>query len=194
MVPERWPRVPLVPFSTVDRSVLRWLRSAGRPEAFTLSAGDQELLRLQWPVERGGPIDVALADAHWTIERNGFVIPRLRAVMVAGAAETLGAIHGHALSLPGTDGFLVHRLPGLELPSWQVADRSGTEVVHLEPVREGRRLAGGAVLVSPAGTALPRLAVLLALTWAYVAFAWVEDELAVPYEELLESPNNPDVD
>ncbi len=148
---------------------------------------------LRWPVARGAPIDGTLADAHWTVERHGFLNPGLR-IRLGGGGPELGQLRGSRLTLPGTDGFQLHRLAGLLLPSWQVTDLDGSEVLHLEPVREGRRLTGGAVLVSPAGTALPGLSVLLALTWTHIALAWFEDELAIPYENLMESTNQPDVD
>jgi hypothetical protein len=73
----------------------------------------------------------------------------------------------------------------VQVPAWQVTSETATELVHIEPVREERKLLGAAVLVSPEGRASPDLAALLAFTWYFIALVWYEDEALLPLEQVM---------
>ena len=52
----------------------------------------------------------------------------------------------------------------------------------MEPVRQGRRLEGGAVICTPQGAKLPELLLLVVASWYFIVLAWFEDEALVPLE------------
>jgi hypothetical protein len=176
--------VPLAPFASVDRSALRWLRSAEDPIEFTLSSGDTTLETLRWEKRSGSLAGVDTADAQWTVKRAGFLNPHI-AVRAAGSATEVARVtvhwNYHRIEIAGGPSFRFHRA-GVLVPAWQVTTDTGAELVHIEPVREGRRLEGGAILVSPAGAGAKSLPLLLAVTWYFIVLVWFEDEALLPLE------------
>jgi hypothetical protein len=89
----------------------------------------------------------------------------------------------------GGRSYRFHRV-GFLVPAWQVTSRDGKEVLHVEPVREGRHLRGGAVVVAPEATDLPELLLLSVLSWYFIVLAWFEDE-AVETLAPFEGPDAP---
>jgi hypothetical protein len=178
------------PLSSLDLSALRWLKTSGAPSEFRLSAGDAPILVLRWPHERG---TVATADSSagaWTIARAGFLSPQI--VLRKGGAPTPLArltvhVSHHTIEVEGGASYGFQRA-GLLLPAWKLFDANRTECLHIEPVREGRELAGGAVLVAPEAAKRPELVTLLALTWSFITLAWFEDEALVPFEDRTVGP------
>jgi hypothetical protein len=71
-----------------------------------------------------------------------------------------------------------------------VATPAGQELLHLEPVREGRHLSAGAVVVAPEGAELPDLLLLTAISWYFIVLAWFEDE-AIETLAPFEGPDAP---
>ena len=181
----------LVPFTAVDRSALRWLRTGEEPIEFTLSAEDRPLAVIHWEKRSGSLAGVDTADSNWTVKRAGFLNPHI-VLRRAGSADEVArmTVHWnyHRIEIAGGTAYRFHRA-GVLVPAWQVTTEAGVELVHLEPAREGRKLEGGAVLVSPAGANLADLPALLALAWYFVVLVWFEDEALLP----LEGPPDPRV-
>ncbi len=179
--------VTLAPFASVDRSALRWLRTSDAPLEFTLSAGDVPVAVLRWATHRGSFATAETAGGTaWTLKRTGFLTPRLtvRAEGTSVDLATLTAhLRHHSIELASGDRYLLRRA-SLLLPAWTVSNAAGGEVLHIEPVPEGRKLGGGAVLVAP--SASPSEALLLAvLAWYFIGLSWFEDETAealAPFE------------
>ena len=178
------PSVPLVPFSAADLAALRWIRAADSPVVFTLSSGEAPLAQLRWADRSGSLAHAETASARWTLKRGGFLNPHVTIRTFDSEAE-LGRItvhfNHHLIEMAGGRTYRFHRA-GILVPAWQVTTEDRTELVHLEPVREGRKLNGGAVLVSPPGTQAHDLPALLALTWYFIVLAWFEDEALVAFE------------
>jgi hypothetical protein len=198
--------VVLVPFKQVDLSALRWLRSAESPAGFVLSSGDQSIAEIHWMKSTGSLALAETADSRWTLKRIGFLSSHLT-LRVEGAATDFARVtmQHHRVAAHVGDSF--HRIDlvggrryrfrraGLQVPAWQIttddrADPAGPdglaptseqpELVHIEPVREGRVLVGAAVIVSELGRTCADLPPLLALVWYAVVLAWFEDELLIP--------------
>jgi hypothetical protein len=181
--------VPLVPFPSVDRSAMRWLRTGDGPIEFTLSSGESPVAVLRWEKRSGSLAGADTADGQWTVKRSGFLNPHI-VLRPGGSASEVARVtvhwNYHRVDIPGHGSYRFHRA-GVLVPAWQVTTDGGAEVVHIEPVREGRRLEGGAVLVSPGGAALPELPLLLILSWYFIVLVWFEDESLLP----LEGPDPP---
>jgi hypothetical protein len=184
----------LVPLASVDRSALRWLRTGEDPIEFTLSSGDRAVLTVRWEKRSGSLASIDAADGQWTVKRSGFLNPHI-VLRVAGSAKEVARVtvhwNYHRIELAGGRAYRFHRA-GVLVPAWQVTNAVGTEVAHLEPVRDGRRLEGGAVLVSPAGVDLPELATILGITWYFIVLVWFEDESLLPLEDLSLPAEPPD--
>jgi hypothetical protein len=169
--------VPLVSFSTVDRSALRWLRTGGRTPEYTLLAGESAVAVVRWERPRGARAAAELADRKFVLEREGLFVSHLtirpddEAPPVARLTNHLGY---HEISLGG-DGVYRLRRAGLLVPAWTVTDSGGAERLHIEPVAEGGRLGGGAVLTTGA-VPPPELLVLTILAWYLIVLLWREDE------------------
>jgi hypothetical protein len=172
------------PFTSVDATALRWLRTAASPLTFEVSAGDSRLGRLAWARDSGSLATWTTAAGSTTLKRVGFFHPRVTARSAndpRDIARVSVHLNHHRIELTGGPAYRFHRA-GLLVPAWQVTTESGTEYLHIEPVRDGRELAGGAV-VSPADAwKRPELPLLLALSWYVIVLSWFEDEALVPFE------------
>lgn len=169
--------MPLVPFASIDRSTLRWLRTAETPVEYTLLAGDAPVAVLAWERHGGSRATAKTADGDWTLKRNGFLIPHLT-VRPAGRDAPVARLSlrfGHHEIEVGGGGTYRLRRASLLVPAWKVTGPDGAERAHIEPIPEGRHLGGGAVLTS--GTTAPReLLLLIVLSWYLIVLSWFEDE------------------
>jgi hypothetical protein len=185
----------LVPFGSVDRIALRWLRGPGPETAFTLSSGDANVATLRWTEGARSLATAETADAQWTLKRGGFLNPHItarRAGSPADLARLSVHLSYHRIELAGGPGYRFRRA-GLLVPAWTITTDDGVEVAHIEPVREGRTLVGGAVLVPAAAADRPELLLLVVLGWYFIVLAWFEDEALVPLEgpDASERPTRP---
>ena len=184
----------LTPFSSVDRSTLRWLRSAESPVEFTLSAGDAPVARLLWQESSGSLARAQTASGEWTLKRGGFLNPHITVRGAAGGenlARLTVHLSYHAIELASGVTYRFHRA-GVLVPAWKITTEAGREVLHIEPVREGRKLVAGAVLASPAAIDLPELLLIAVVGWYFIVLAWFEDEALVPLEGADASPPGSD--
>jgi hypothetical protein len=189
-----------VPLSSVDGSSLRWLRTGESPPTFTLSAEDGPLAELAFARATGSLARAGTAAAQWTLKRSGFLISHLT-LRLAGAPADTARITLHAdiradvrgeNVTAGRIGDNYHRVDfvdgakfrfsrsGVQTPAWKIRTEAGVELAHIEPVREGRRLISGAVVVSPEGRTEPKLLAVLLFTWYFIVLAWFEDEILAP--------------
>lgn len=166
----------LVPFSDVDRSAMRWLRTGDQPDGFALLSGDQTVLTLEWK-ERGSSVAVARSSTEeWTLKRGGFLNPHIVVRNRRGDVARLSVhFNYHQIDLVGGRSYRFHRA-GVLVPAWAVSSGDRTERLHLEPVREGRRLTGGAVVVPADAVNDPDLLLLTVLSWYFIVLVWFEDE------------------
>jgi hypothetical protein len=185
--------VALVPMASVDLTALRWLRSSAEPAEFTLSAGDHSVAVLRWAKGGGSMASAETTDRRWTFQRVGFLTTHLTlradgSTVDAARIRIHVGLHKdeyyHQIEFTGGAKYRFHRT-GVQVPAWQVTSETATELVHIEPVREERKLLGAAVLVSPEGRASPDLAALLAFTWYFIALVWYEDEALLPLEQVM---------
>jgi hypothetical protein len=181
----------LVPFSSVDRSALRWLRDRAHPDAFSLLSGDATAATIEW-VTRGASLATArTTSGDWTLKRGGFLNPHVTVrsgeVVIARLSVHLNY---HQIEVLGGRSYRFHRA-GVLVPAWQVTGRDGKEVLHVEPAREGRHLTAGAVVVSSEAMNLPELLLLVVLSWYFIVLAWFEDE-AVDSLAPFEGPDAPE--
>lgn len=152
--------------------------------AFRLESGENEVAELRW-VRHGASLARAqTADGIWTLKRGGFLNPHVT-LRAEGATVDLvrvsAHLNAHRIEVSGRGTYRFHRA-GLLVPAWKVDTESGQEVLHIEPVREGRKLVGGAILPSTPGAGLPDLLVLTVVSWYFIVLAWFEDEALVPLE------------
>jgi hypothetical protein len=179
----------LAPFDSVDATSLRWLRQNEKPLEFDLLAGDRAVATLRWDAATGTLATVQTAQGAWTLKRVGFLNPQVT-LRAAGATENLArlSVHWnyHQIEVTGGPAYRFHRA-GVLVPAWQVTDASGHEVLHIEPVREGRKLAAGAVIAPPTAPKRPEFPLLVVVSWYFIVLAWFEDEALVP----LEGPDAP---
>jgi hypothetical protein len=139
---------------------------------------------MAWRAGTGSRTTARTANGTWTLKRVGFLNPRvtLRAEGASSNAATL-SVHWtyHRIEMSGGPSYRFHRA-GVLLPAWQVTDEGGSEVLHVEPVREGRKLTAGAVIAPAAATHRPEFPLLVILSWYFIVLAWFEDEALVPLE------------
>ncbi len=175
--------------ASVDATSLRWLRRGEKPLEFDLLAGDQTLGALRWNEGTGTLATARTKGGVWTLKRVGFLNPRVT-VRAEGSEENLAQLtvhlNYHQIEVKGGAVFRFHRA-GVLVPAWKVYRDDGAELLHVEPVREGRRLAGGAVISPTTATGLPEFALLVVLSWYFIALAWFEDEALAT----LEGPDSP---
>ncbi len=172
----------LVAFSAVDRSALRWLKTSDRPIGFTLSSGEAEVATLRWKEHPGSLAVAETGTGAWTLKRGGFLNPIVTVRPSSGGADLARLtvhLNYHRVELAGGRAYRFHRA-GLLVPAWTVSTDEGRELVHIEPVREGRRLEAGAVVISPGSVDLPELLLLVVLGWYFIVLAWFEDEALTP--------------
>lgn len=167
----------LVAFSNVDRSALRWLRTQDAPAGFSLLSGEQEVGSVAF-VRSAGSLAVARsAERAWTLKRAGFLAPGV-VVRQENGLETVAHLSAHLrrhdISMQGGLSYSLRRSGHLP-PAWKVSGDRGEEVLHIEPVAEGRHLRAGAVLVSSRRDA-PELLLLNLIAWYFVVLTWFEDE------------------
>jgi hypothetical protein len=178
------------PFASVDRTNLRWLRDRERPAAFSLLSGDATVATLEWAQGDRSLATLRSVSDEWTLKRGGFLNPH---VTVRGKEKLLARLsvhlNYHQIDVAGGRSYRFHRA-GVLIPAWQVSTQAGKEILHVEPVREGRRLSAGAVVVSSDAADLPDLLLLTVLSWYFIVLAWFEDE-AVEALAPLEGPDAP---
>lgn len=179
----RWPAVTLVPIASVDRTALRWLRTAEEPMTFSLAAEDNRVAEIHWS-RKEGSARAEVAGASWKLARGGFLSPHVT-VRAEGADSDLARVSAHLnfhrIEIRGGSSYRFHRAGHL-VPAWAIATEAGAEVAHIEPVREGRSLVGGAVLAEPPGSDSPDLLLLLVTSWYFIGLSWFEDEVLIPFE------------
>jgi hypothetical protein len=178
--------VSLVPFASVDRTTLQWLRTSETSPEFTLLAGDAPVAIIRWVHHPGARATVETTDGTWVLGRRGFLVPRLtvqREGTDAPIARLTNRLGQHEIEVGGGGSYRFQRA-GILLPAWKLSDGDGKERLHIEPVAEAHRLAGGAVIVT--GTTPPgELLLLLILSWYLIVLLWIEDEAIealVPFE------------
>jgi hypothetical protein len=172
------------PFDSVDATSLRWLSRSEQPRVFELLAGEQPLATLSWKAGSGSLTEVQTSQGTWTLKRIGFLNPTIT-VRKAGGTENIArlSVHwrSHRIEVAGGPSYRFHRA-GLLVPAWQVTTEDGHEVLHIEPVREDRKLVAGAVVAPAAASRLPEFALLAVISWYFIVLAWFEDEALVPFE------------
>ncbi|MCI4372795.1 MAG: hypothetical protein L3K02_04035 [Thermoplasmata archaeon] len=183
----------LVPLASVDSSALRWLRTGEEPAEFTLFAGDDAIAIVRWPKGGGFRATAETSDGRWTFQRAGFLHSHLT-LRGDGAPADAARItlhvgvfkeeRYHRIEFATGAAYRFHRA-GVQVPAWQITTDDSTELVHVEPVREGSRLVGAAVILTPAGSASRDLAALLVFSWYFVGMVWFEDEALLPLERVL---------
>jgi hypothetical protein len=176
--------MPFVPFASVDRSTLRWLRTATSPLEFDLLSGETRIAHLAWSQVGGSLASAVTSEGTWTLKRGGFLNPHVT-IRQSGSGDALArlTVHlsYHRIEMANGRAYRFHRA-GVLVPAWKVTTDAGNEVLHIEPVREERALAGGAVIAAPSAVDLPELALLVVLSWYFIVLAWFEDEALVPLE------------
>jgi len=181
----------LVPFASVDRSAMRWLRDREHPDAFSLLAGDATVLTLEWRKGEGSFATARSALAEWTLKRGGFLNPHITVRSGASLVARLSVhLNYHEIEIAEGRSYRFHRA-GVLLPAWQVSSPEGSEVLHIEPAREGRHLPAGAVVVAAGAVDLPELLLLATLAWYFIVLAWFEDEAIENLHKPLEGPEPP---
>jgi len=166
----------LAPLASVDRSVLRWIRTRDRPVAFSLLSGETTVATLEWAQHGGSLATLRTASGEWTLKRGGFLNPHV--TVRAGDTTTARLsvhLNYHQIDVVGGPTYRFHRA-GVLVPAWQVTTPGGKELLHMEPAREGRHLRAGAVVIAPDALDLSELPVLIALSWYFIVLAWFEDE------------------
>ncbi len=181
--PSRAGSMALVPLGKVDLSALRWIRDPEAPTGYSLRSGEEAIATLSWDPERRRLARLETADGVYRLERQGFLSPRI-ALLREGEREVRGGltsffegVHSrHAIALPTGISWILARA-GVSVPAWSISESGGTEVAHLEPVREGERLDGAIIEVEKAPPEPEVLVYALALAWYFIALAWFEDEV-----------------
>ena len=174
----------LVPLHSVDATSLRWLRGGDDPLVYSLLAGDQPVAHLAWKGRSGSLATAQTAGSTWTLKRVGFLNPHVNVRAEGRPGDVAGlSVHFnyHRIEIAGGRTFRFHRA-GVLLPAWKVTDDAGHELLHIEPVRDGRKLIGGAVIAPLEATRVPDLPLLLVMSWHFIVLAWFEDEALVPLE------------
>lgn len=167
----------LRPFSSVDLTALRWVRSTVERHEFLLQSGDVAVARLDFARSVGSLARAATSNDEWSLKRGGFLHPHVSIRRADGTdiARMEAHLGGGTLRVVGGASYGFRRA-GLLVPAWQVLDAEGRPVVHVEPVIERRHLAGGLVQVDPTVAMSPDLPALLVVSWYFIVLAWFEDE------------------
>lgn len=161
--------------------------------AFALASGDTRVGELRWARAGGSLATAESADATWSLKRTGFLNPQVT-VRSAGESADLARITAHLnyhrIDVRGGRTFRFHRA-GYLVPAWTISLPDGRELLHIEPVRDGRRLIGGAVIASPSGAETADFLLLAVASWYFIVLAWFEDEALVPLEGPSEGASSP---
>ena len=174
--------------SDADTDNLRWTRT-GEPHTYQLQSGEDVVASLHWerPVETHATAQAE--GVHWALRRRGFLSPSV-AVQDADAGKEVALLHIHLnsslLQIAGGATYRWSRT-GFWVPAWEFQDPAGQELIDIEPVREGSRLDGGLVEVSPKGKTDPNLLLLLVLGWYFIVQAWIEDEAVAASRAILDA-------
>lgn len=172
------------PLSSVDASTLRWLRTGDPPLEFSLLSGATLVARLRWQKEAGSLATAESASETWSVKRGGFLNPHVTVRKEHGTQDLARLsvhLNHHEIEIPGGPTYRFRRA-GLLLPAWKVTGRDGEEILHVEPVREGRALVAGAAVAPSAAASRAEFLLVVVLTWYFIALAWFEDEALVPLE------------
>jgi hypothetical protein len=173
-----------IPFPAANSTAFRWLRTREDPLEFDLLAEDRPLATLVWKSGGRSVTTARTADGSWTLKRGGFLNPQVTIRPVGkeqNAARISVHLNYHRIDVTGGPSYRFHRA-GVLLPAWQVSTDAGEEVLHIEPVREGRKLVGGAVVTNADAVKRPELPILVVISWYFIVLAWFEDEALVPLE------------
>jgi hypothetical protein len=164
-------------FSEVDLSALRWMPATAGVRGFDLLAGDDVIGELRWAKPHGSLATVKVATETWTLKRSGFLKPTIT-VRAQPGGEEVGqfAYHVHGWVLTAGAGPALYARKGFLLPTWEFADAEGHPLLHIEAVREGAKLEGGLVVVSPAGAHRTDCALLIFAGWYHIVLAWFEEQ------------------
>jgi hypothetical protein len=177
--------VELAAFSSVDRSALRWLRTAESPPEFRLLSGDTTIATLSWAARGGSRAKGTTKEAIWTFKRSGFLAPSIQVRLEghdAPVARLLAHFRHHEIRIGAGPSFRLGHVSHL-LPAWRLTTDAGEEVLHLEPVAERGALQGGAVVVSSQRDA-PETLLLVVLSWYFIVLVWFEDEVVEAFTAL----------
>lgn len=139
---------------------------------------------MAWKGGTGSLTTARTAAGAWTLKRTGFLNPTVTVRAEGASSNVLRlSVHWqyHRIEVTGGRAYRFHRA-GLLLPAWQVTTEEGREVLHVEPVREERKLVGGAVIAPTDATALAEFPLLVLVSWYFIVLAWFEDEALVPLE------------
>jgi hypothetical protein len=176
-------------FGSVDLEALRWLRTTPSVLEFHLLSSDATLASLAGSKPHGSLALAETRESQWTIKRIGFLHPHVT-VRRTGESKDLARLSNHMshhrIELAGGATYDLKRA-GLLVPAWQLFSKTGEELLHIEPVREGRRLDGGTAQVAAAARTLAELPLLLVLTWYFIVLAWSEDEAVSEWTDHVES-------
>jgi hypothetical protein len=181
--PERHPTPGLLvqPFDPAKATALHWVRSADKPPGFELRDLDVPVASLRWVRHGGSLAEAETAGESWTVKRVGFLHPLVTARRTKGPPADAARLTVHwrrsLLELAGKAPSFLERV-GVSVPAWQLVDGTGRRIVHVEPVAEAGRLAGGTVSVDPPGRENPDLLLSIVIAWYFVALHWTEEEIA----------------
>lgn len=171
------------------RQELRWLRVPHGAREFHLLDGETLIGTLTWAREHGSLAVAETADRRWSFKRSGYLPGHLTARHPGDErdlARLSSEIHArgidHWIDIGGNRRYDLRRLSAA-VPAWQMLLLSGEEIAHIEAVRDGPGLAGGAVIVtipaSPRATwpLAADLPLLLMFSWYFVVLGWAEEAL-----------------
>jgi hypothetical protein len=171
----------------VDVGALRWTPVADSPRSFELRAGDALLARLDFPHSAGSLGHATTASGTYSLKRGGFLVPHVT-IRTNPEGPDLARLTAHfgtaLLDVDGKNTYRLHRA-GLLVPAWQVTDFAATPLVDIEPVADGRRLAGGLATVSAVGRGSPDLLLILVVAWYFILLTWFEDEAVAASRRVL---------
>jgi hypothetical protein len=176
-----------IPWTEGDRSNLRWVRTKDHPAAFELRSERGVLTSMEWATRSWSLAVARGVDFRWSLKRTGFLYPRV-VVRPERATKPLADLHGEGTHhrIRTARGSYRFGRAGLLVPAWEVSGRNGGWALHLEPVREGRRLEGGILELGSAPLELDELRLLAALSWYFIVLAWFEDETIGEWTDHLE--------
>jgi hypothetical protein len=173
--------------SEADMDDLKWTRT-GEPHTYQLSSGADPVATLHWERPAETHATAEAEGVRWTLKRSGFLSPTV-SLRDTATGKDLALLHVHLnsslLQVAGGGTYRWTRT-GFWIPAWEFQDSGGKELVDFEPVREGARLDGGLLDVSPAGRTEPNLLLMLVLGWYFIVQSWIEDEAVAASRAILD--------